>query len=534
MQKADPERKDKEGKVMDHKIEVTKKSVWGPILIILLILLVIAAAGAFLVVRLGLTMQMTQAESMLSSLQVTTTRVKEGVLELKLENITGTVRSGQSVDLNWQTSGTVSEVLVKVGDKVRKDQVLAYLDEKTLDQDVLNAQIDILDAQEDYDTLVNNSEKIASTLSTLVKAQKTMEDAQTKLDSMDMSRVTDVNLTIARDTAALAQLKYERAIEKFEEVRYAPLESEGRQKALGDVGGYRSVRDNALAQYNWYLGEIDQLELQTREAAVELAKAELEEADYQYKKALNGPTEAEKMQAQAKIDAYQTKIDSSKIIAPFSGTVTRIDAKAGDVISYDSSVAARNIFAMRIDDISTFYMDFTVSELYINSIKEGMPVKVSFAAIPDKVYNGVVYKVSDVGTQSGWNITFEATIALTNADDDIKAGMTADLTLEISRVENAKYVPQTSVLVKDGKYFVNLKKLSGEMEEIPVEIGLISGTSVQIISDIISGGDEIELDVNGSDDSGGFNPFAMFASMGGGGRSGGGPGGGGPGGAGPR
>lgn len=509
---------------MDHKIEVTKKSAWGPILIVLLILLILLTGGAYLVLRLGLTLQLTQAEAMVNSLTVKTTRVKEGVLDLKLENITGTVRSGQSVDLNWQTGGTVSEVLVKVGDKVRKDQVLAYLDEKTLDQDVLNAQIDILDAQEDYETLINNSEKIASTLSTLVKAQKTLEDAQKKLDSMDMSRVTDVNLTIARDTAALAQLKYERAIEKFEEVRYAPLESEGRQKALGDVGGYRSVRDNALAQYNWYLGEIDQLELQTREAAVELAKAELEEADYQYKKALNGPTEAEKMQAQAKIDAYQKKIDSSKIIAPFNGTVTRIDAKAGDVITYDSTVAARNIFAMRIDDISTFYMDFKVSELYVNSIKKGMPVKVSFAAIPDKVYNGVVYKVSDVGTQSGWNISFDATIALTNADDDIKAGMTADITLEIARAEDAKYVPQTSVLLKDGKYFVNLKKLTGEMEEIPVEIGLISGTSVQIISDIISGGDEIELDVHGTNDTGGFNPFAMFGGgmMGGGGAPGGG------------
>ena len=515
---------------MDHKIEVTKKSVWGPILIVLLILLIIAAAGAFFVVRLQLTQRLKQAETMVSALSVTTTRVKEGPLELKLENITGTVRSGQSVNMNWQTSGTISDVPVKVGDYVRKDQVLAVLDEKTLDQDVLNAQLDIIDAQNDYDKLVNNTEKIASTLSTYVKAQQTLEDAQKKLDSMDMSRVTDVNLTIARDTAELAKIHYDRAVEKFEKVRYAPLDSEGRKKALGDIGGYRSVRDNALAQYNWYLGEIDQLELQTREAAVELAKAELEEAEYQYKKALKGPTESEKMQAQAKIDTYQTKIDSSKIIAPFSGTVTQVDAKVGDVITYDSTTAARNIFALRIDDISTFYIDFSVSELNINKIKEGMPVKVSFAAIPDKIYSGVVDRVSDVGTQSGWNITFNVTIALTNADNDIKAGMTADSTLDIARVENAKYVPQTSVLAKDGKYFVNLKTLNGEMEEIPVEIGLITGTSVQISSDTISGGDEIELDVYKKNSGGGFNLFGMFGAMMGGGSGGARPGGGGPGG----
>ena len=319
-------------------------------------------------------------------------------------------------------------------------------------------------------------------------------------------------------TAALAQVKYEKALQKFEAVRDAPLDSAGRKKALGDVGGYRSVRDNALAQYNWYLGEIDQLELQTREAAVELAKAQLEEAQYQYNKALNGPTDAEKMQAQSKIDAYQKKIDSSKIIAPFAGTVTQIDARVGDVITYDSSSAARNIFAVRVDDVSAFYMDFTVSELYINSIREGMPVKISFAAIPNKVYNGVVYRVSDVGTQSGWNISFKITVILTNADENVKSGMTADLTLEIERIENAKYVPQTSILVKDDKYFVNLKKANGEMEETPVEIGLISGTNVQIISEAVNGGDEIELDVNKKDTDGGFNPFAMFGAMMGGGR----------------
>ena len=507
---------------MDHKIEVQKKSIWGPILIILLIILIIAAAGAFFVVRLNLTQQLTRVDSVISSLSVATTRVKEGVFDLTMKNIVGTVRSGRSVDLNWQTSGTVAEVPVKVGDQVRKDDLLAFLDESTLDLDVITAQLDILDAEDDYKKLISNPEKIASTLSTMVQAEQTLEDAQKKLDSMDMSRVTDVNLLIARESAILAEVKYGRALLKFEDLRYAPLDSEPRKKALGDVGGYRTVRDNALAEYNWYLGEIDQLELQTREAAVELAKAELEEAQYQYQKALNGPTEAEKMQAQAKIDAYQKKIDSSKIIAPFGGTVTQIDAKPGDVITYDSSTAARNIFAMRIDDISTFYIDFTVSELYVNSIREGMPVRVSFAAIPGKIYNGTVYKVSDVGTQNAWNITFNVTIAIDNADSDIKSGMTADLTIEVARVEDAKYVPQTSIIVKDGRYAVNLKKLSGEMEEVPVELGLISGTNVQIISDKISGGDEIELDVNKKNTGGAFNPFAMFGAMMGGGGNGGG------------
>ena len=57
------------------------------------------------------------------------------------------------------------------------------------------------------------------------------------------------------------------------------------------------------------------------------------------------------------------------------------------------------------------------------------------------------------------------------------------------------------------------------MEEVPVEIGLISGKNVQIISDMVSGGDEIELDVNKKNSGNTFNPFAMFGAMMGGGGS---------------
>ena len=128
---------------MDHKIVVQKKSVWGPILIILLIILIIAAAGVFLVVRLQLTQNLMRVEAVASSLAVTTTRVKEGVYELKLDNITGTVRSAQSVDLNWQTSGTVSHILVSVGDKVETSVGVEHIDDASRSQQVEHDAADV-------------------------------------------------------------------------------------------------------------------------------------------------------------------------------------------------------------------------------------------------------------------------------------------------------------------------------------------------------------------------------------------------------
>lgn len=322
---------------MDHKIE-TKKVNHKPgcviALLILVIILMLAAIGIYSLYQ----KQQAQAAAKLAALTETeTTKIKQGPLSLVVEDVTGTVRSNQSVDLYWQTSGTIKDVYFEAGDSVKKGDVLAALDPQTLDQDVLNAELELSDAQDAMEELKNNSSGLAEALSALVTAQQDVEDAQKSLDSMDLSRATDLNIDLAYETYLEAQDDYEAAIAKFETTRDYDADDSTRIKRLGDVGGYRSVRDNALAQYTWYLGQIDELELQLREATLLLAKATLEDKQYQYNKLLNGPTDAKINAAQAAIDAAQTKIDSSKIIAPFAGTVTKIDAKKNDIVSYDYS-----------------------------------------------------------------------------------------------------------------------------------------------------------------------------------------------------
>ncbi|MHC1772734.1 MAG: efflux RND transporter periplasmic adaptor subunit [Flexilinea sp.] len=504
---------------MDHKIETQKRNRKpGCIIALLILIIVLMIAFAIIYYTYG-KQQAAAAEVIAESLATVTTKIKQGNLSLTLEDITGTVRSDQSVELYWQTSGTIGDISVEVGDTVKKGDILAVLDPETLDQDVINAELDLSDAQDAMDELLNNASGLSEALSALVTAQQSVEDAQTALDSMDLSRATDLNIDLAYETYLEAQNDYESAVAKFETTRDYDADDATRIKRLGDVSGYRSVRDNALAQYTWYLGQIDELERQTREATLILAKATLEEKQYQYEKLSAGPTEANLNAAQAAIDAAQTKIDSSKIIAPFAGTVTEIEAKTNDVVSYDSTSAQRNIFAARIDDISTFYIDFSVSELYINDVTLDQPVQISFTAIPDKVYNGVVTNISDTGATSGRSVTFGVAVAISDADEQVKSGMTADIKMDVNDVTDALYAPQTSVILDGDKYFVNQKMADGTFEEKEVTIGLITGANVQIFSDELKAGDEIELDVYGKEETETFGfPFGMMGGGGGGGE----------------
>src|SRR5574340_729880 len=77
-----------------------------------------------------------------SNTQFQTSPLARGELTASV-GATGTVRAAQSAVLNWQTSGTVELVDVKIGDRVRRDQVLSSLALDSVSQTVIQAQANL-------------------------------------------------------------------------------------------------------------------------------------------------------------------------------------------------------------------------------------------------------------------------------------------------------------------------------------------------------------------------------------------------------
>jgi len=90
---------------------------------------------------------------------------------------TGSVRAAQSAILNWQTTGTVEEVNVKVGDKVHKGDILARLANASLPQNVLSAEVDFASAQQSLDDMQNSDTTRAQAAVTLQAAQDAYKKA---------------------------------------------------------------------------------------------------------------------------------------------------------------------------------------------------------------------------------------------------------------------------------------------------------------------------------------------------------------------
>ena len=100
----------------------------------------------------------------------------------KVITFVGNVTSGQSSSLTWGTDGVIETVNVRIGDSVCEGQILATLAEDSLSSAVLNAEIPLINAQENLDEVLASETPKAQAYkemkdreAALVKAEKHQE-----------------------------------------------------------------------------------------------------------------------------------------------------------------------------------------------------------------------------------------------------------------------------------------------------------------------------------------------------------------------
>ena len=182
---------------MDRNIQVEKKNRVPGCVIALLILLILIAGGILYVLKSGMVSQGPSPDMLGSLMGSSTTTVAHGNLTAAIDEASGTVRSNRSITLKWKTTGTVSAIHAAIGDRVKKDEVLAELSPDTLPVSVLSASVELAQAQEDYAKLENTAERIAKALSELVTAQKAVDDAKQAVADLDPNLASSDAVRIA-------------------------------------------------------------------------------------------------------------------------------------------------------------------------------------------------------------------------------------------------------------------------------------------------------------------------------------------------
>lgn len=400
---------------------------------------------------------------------------------------TGSVEPNQSAMLTWTASGIVGDINVQLGQAVKKDELLMALDPDSVTVDILQAQIEVINAQNALNDLYTNwGSDLAQTRLDLLKAEEALDDLSTERKIMNYQRCTDERIEDLED-----QLDQAERIYKF--------------KQSADT---LSAVNTAQANLNFCQADYTEQEIAKAELKVKLEEARVANLQQQVDTITNGPDPDQVIILETQLDIAQSRLDSPMIKAPFDGIVTVLPVQPGDVVQVGMQ-------AVQIDDLSKLYLDVQISEVDIPQVAIGQSAELIFDAFFESVYNGEVIKIAPVGNSVQGVVEYTVRVALRDGDDRIKPGMTAAVNIVVDVKEDALVVPNSAIVVIDGQEQVFVRR-NGGFKGVPITLGSYSDFYSEVVEADIKEGELIILNPPntvtgeqpfGGRPSGGMGPF---------------------------
>lgn len=352
---------------------------------------------------------------------------------------TGSVRARQTATLVWQTTGIVDTVNAKVGDLVSQDFVLASLDKASLNQSIILAEADLINAQQALEDLLTSD-------TALLEAQKAVDRAEDA---------------------------YEKAYN-------------WRKQLNGKVEITETYWEFGVLKTRTYKGFPSQDTIEQADKDLALAESKLNDARRDYERLLKGEESSDVSAAKARVEAAQATLNLARLAAPFNGTITQASPSVGDQVTTGT-------VGFRIDDLSSLLVDVQVSEVDINSVIVGQSATLSFDAILNKEYHGKVVQVGQAGETVQGVVSFTVTIELTDADELVKPGMTAAVNVVVEEEKDVVLIPNRAVRLVDGDRVVYVLGENNLPEQVKITLGASSDTMSVLAGGDINEGDLIIL-----------------------------------------
>jgi multidrug efflux pump subunit AcrA (membrane-fusion protein) len=464
----------------------------------------------------------------------------------------GAIVPATEVVLGFPTNGTLSELLVGVGDDVTAGDVLARLADDDAQQALANAQIQLTQAAMKTDASTTETGISFDDIS-IEQARINLDQAQNALDDLlnwepddaeasleaaeagynaavgqEASRyygiqVSQLSLEQAQSDLVTAQENYDAAWSEGRdwEVQYnEPICDPGeREPCTGQTWAQRIERDresatNALtrAQDNLALAQIDynrsvssssssssanaqtsilnaQLSLDAAmsdpsEDDIEAAETTVRQAELNLKQALlnQESNNLSLAQSQLNLDAAQTALNETALLAPMDGTIMAVNASVGE---------SAGAGLLTLADLEQPLLEVFLDETDMNMVGLGYDVEVIFDALPDDVFKGQVVQIDPkLVNQNGLTVVR----ALVQLDTDsfakpqtLPVGLNATVEVIGGRADNAILVPVEALRELTADQYAVFVMEDGEPTLRMVEVGLMDFSFAEILSGLAAG-----------------------------------------------
>lgn len=162
------------------------------------------------------------------------------------------------------------------------------------------------------------------------------------------------------------------------------------------------------------------------EANVRAALAQVAGAQAALDRLLAGATAEDVAMAEARVQSAEAALASAtaqlrqtQVVAPFAGQVGAVNVRLGEQL-------APGAYAILLGDTSQMHVETTdLRETDVVRVAVGMPVEVTFDALPERIFTGVVTHVAPVSNAERGSTNYTVWVDVADLDPSLRWGMTA-------------------------------------------------------------------------------------------------------------
>jgi len=340
---------------------------------------------------------------------VQTTKVIKGDLVSQV-TASGEIKPKTYINLGANAQGRITDLYVKEGDRVHKDQVVARIEniQATADVDQQKASINAALAD------VNANEAA-------IKAQ----DDAIKTQAATIDR--------AKSDLALAKINMDRA-EQLVKEGVGPRQDYDQRK-----GAY----DSAVASLHEAEARLSQMQSQRAQNAAQMVG-----------------TERRVAQAQAGLARLNDILEKHAVVAPLNGVVTSLPVRIGETVVMGIQNSAAST-VMTIADMSIITAEVRVDETDIVNIHLGQPAEVTIDAIPNRTFPGHVIEIgnsailrssglaaSTSASSSSEAKDFKVVIGLDDPPEEIRPGLSCSTKITTATHKEVVSIPLQALTIR--------------------------------------------------------------------------------------
>jgi HlyD family secretion protein len=322
----------------------------------------------------------------------------------------GEIKPKNYINIGANAQGDITALMVKEGDRVRKGELLAKIEDVQPEADVQAQRAAVSSAEA----------QSAASEAAVGAADENIKTMQAAVD---------------HDKADLDRMKadYQRAEQLFNE----------KLGAKQDFEMKKYVYDAQVAAIAESQARVVQAKAQREQTAAQLASAQRQIA-----------------QAKANLTRFDDILRKHNAYAPIDGVVTNLPVRMGESV-VPGIQNSEGSTIMTIADMSVITAEVKVDETDIVNIQLGQVADITIDAIPNKIYKGHVTEIGNTAILRSTGVAasqsaissqeakdFKVVIAMDNPPDEVRPGLSCTAKITTATRANALTIPIQALTVR--------------------------------------------------------------------------------------